>query len=99
MSKEKIKSIVRAILQVVGVLIAFTDIPFVGQINEALEYLLGQMDGVWQGVEVIIGVGLTLFGFFKDPERHEDRENGIEVKKAAAIGGVSVKAYIQKNRI
>jgi len=79
---EKIKSTIRMILQVLGVLIAVLtalglNVPIVSTINKALQSLLSNFDVTAEAIGVIIGTIITLIGYFKDKGRFADRVFGI----------------------
>lgn len=76
-TKEKAKSILRSVIQVVGVLIVLggfgIKIPYVEQVQEAANYLTANIDIAAEALNVVIGIVLTLYGLFKNPERFEAR--------------------------
>lgn len=74
---EKWKSLLRSLKQVAGVLVtvgAFgIKIPFIDIVNNVLNHVLGQFDTMAAAVQLLIGFGLTLWGFFKNNERFNAR--------------------------
>ena len=75
---EKIKSIVRSAIQIIGSLIAVDaafnlDIPFLELVFTVAEYIAENIDTAANGIGVLIGIGTTLYGFFKDKDRFEVR--------------------------
>lgn len=74
---EKWKSILRSVLQVVGVLIALSafgiNIPILDKVNEALLYISGNFDNVVEAIQLLVGFGLTIYGFFRNEDRFQSR--------------------------
>lgn len=76
--KEKIKSIIRMILYVLGAVIAVTgalnlNIPVLNIINTAIQFVADNLDVAAQALEVIVGLIVTLIGYFKNKERFAAR--------------------------
>ena len=76
-AKEKLRAALRAVIQVVGVLIVLggfgIKIPYVEQVQAAANYLTANIDIAAEALNVVIGIVLTLYGLFKNPERFEAR--------------------------
>ncbi len=76
---EKVKSVLRAIIQVVGVLIVLggfgIKIPYVESVMEAANYLTANIDIAAEALNIVIGVAITVYGLFKNPERFEARSS------------------------
>lgn len=74
---EKIKSVLRSVIQVIGVLIVLggfgIKIPYIDKVQEAANYLTNNIEIAAEALNVLIGVGITLYGLFKNPERFEAR--------------------------
>jgi len=56
------KSLIRHILTGIGAILAFLGI---GQFTGLIDLLLANLDGVWQAVQVIVGVAVAIYGYFK----------------------------------
>jgi hypothetical protein len=95
MNTEVIKSVIRSILQILGILIVLNvPIPFIGPISNALTYILGEFDAVIAILNTLMGIGITLYGFFKDGNRFKDREIGAYVSKEAKSKGQKVEEFL-----
>ena len=74
---QKAKSLLRSVLQLSGVFIALgglgVKIPFIEPVLNALNYLAANMDIAVNALNIVIGFGITIYGFFKDQNRFEDR--------------------------
>ena len=85
---EKVKSVLRAILQVVGVLIVLggfgIKIPYIEKVSDAASYLTANIDLAAEALNVVIGLVLTLYGIFKNPERFEARSGNPYSKSKIA---------------
>lgn len=94
MNKEKILSILRTVLQLLGVLVALPivgDVPFIANLLEALGFVVDNFDAGVTYIQGLAGMALTIYGFFFDPEggnvttlfmssrRFEDRYVGSKV--------------------
>ena len=100
MNIEVVKSVVRSLIQLVGMLLIIgvgVKIPLIVNVNEALQWVSGNIDIVWQSIQVIIGAAITLAGFFKDKTRFEEREIGARVKRLALAKRISVSEFITKS--
>lgn len=100
MNIEVVKSVVRSLIQLVGMLIIIgvgVKIPLIVNVNEALQWVSGNIDMVWQSIQVIIGALVTLAGFFKDKTRFEERAIGAKVVSMAKSKRISVSEFISKS--
>jgi hypothetical protein len=75
---EKIKSIVRSAIQIIGSLIAVDaafdlNIPFLELVFTVAGYIGDNIDTAANAIGVLLGVVTTLYGFFKDKDRFEVR--------------------------
>jgi hypothetical protein len=75
---EKIKSIVRSAIQIIGSLIAVDaafdlNIPFLELVFSVAGYIGDNIDTAANAIGVLLGVVTTLYGFFKDKDRFEVR--------------------------
>lgn len=74
---EKWKSIIRSVIQVVGSLVALSafgvNIPFIDNIQDVLTFIAGQFDAVVSAIQLLIGFGLTIYGFFRNDDRFQAR--------------------------
>lgn len=74
---EKWKSMIRSAIQLVGVLVALAafgiNIPYVDIVSQALQYISGEIDVLVEAIQLLIGFGLTVYGFFKNDERFQSR--------------------------
>jgi hypothetical protein len=73
---EKLKSVFRTVIQFSGLITATLaalklDIPLITSMIKSIGYLNTNLDGVAAAVTFIIGIGITIYGFFKNPERFE----------------------------
>lgn len=76
--KEKIKSIIRLVLYILGAVIAVTgalnlNIPILNVINVAIQYIADNLDVAAQAIGVIVGLVVTLIGYFRNKERFAAR--------------------------
>ena len=65
---EQTKSLIRHLLTALGTLLVVFGL---GKYTGAIDYLLGNLDSVWQAIIVIGGAITTVVGFFKDKVRFE----------------------------
>lgn len=74
---EKWESVIRTIYQIVGSLVVLSafgiNIPYIDVLKEALSYILGQFDSVVSAIQLLIGFGLSIYGFFRNEERFQAR--------------------------
>jgi len=67
---EQSKSLIRHILTALGMILVALGL---GKYSGVIDFALGNLDGVWQSISVIIGFVTTLFGFFKDSTRFSSK--------------------------
>lgn len=77
-NKEKWKSFLRSAIQIVGAVITFSamlglKIPFIDPISNSLKELSGQFDLIIDSIVALVGVVITIIGFFKNSARFEQR--------------------------
>jgi len=72
--KENTKSLIRHILTVFGTILGLAGL---NDFVPILDFLINSLDGVWDAIVMIVGFATTIFGFLKDPTRHQEREAGI----------------------
>tara|TARA_R110000822_G_scaffold128195_20_gene263941 strand:- start:2622 stop:2873 length:252 start_codon:yes stop_codon:yes gene_type:complete len=73
MMTETLKSTIRHILTALGVLLGVFGL---GQFTGIIEIVNLELDSVWSAIQTIIGFALTVYGYFKDSARHEERVVG-----------------------
>lgn len=71
---EQTKSLIRHILTALGFVLGAVG---VADAANVIEFLLADLDIIWDAVLVLVGVVTTVIGFFKDSERFKK-----EAKKA-----------------
>lgn len=69
---EQIKSLVRHLLTAVGILLTLLG---VDKHIQVIEYLQTNLDGVFAAITTLVGVVVTIIGFFKDKERWQKLED------------------------
>lgn len=72
MTLEKIASIIRMLIQFIGMLLlipVIAQIPFIGNLLEALEFIDMNLTEMYSIVQTLIGFAVTIYGFFFDPVR------------------------------
>ena len=69
---EQVKSLIRHTLTAIGVLLTMIGID---KFIPLVEYLQTNLDGVVAAVSTLVGVVVTIFGFFRDSERWEKQED------------------------
>jgi len=69
---EQVKSLIRHTLTAIGVLLTMIGID---KFIPLVEYLQTNLDGVVAAVSTLVGVVVTIFGFFRDSERWEKEED------------------------
>lgn len=82
---EKVSSVIRSAIQIIGALIAVTaalnvDVPLLGWVLDIAQYLGANINTAANAIGVIIGIGTTLYGFFRNPDRFEKRALGRKLK-------------------
>jgi len=66
MNQEQIKSLIRHLLTAVGILLTLLG---VDKLIPVIEYLQGNLDGLFAAITTVIGIVMTVIGFFKDKNR------------------------------
>jgi len=66
MNAEQIKSLTRHLLTAVGILLTLLG---VDKLIPVIEYLQGNLDGLFAAITTVIGIVMTVIGFFKDKDR------------------------------
>jgi len=66
MNAEQIKSLTRHLLTAFGVLLTMLGID---KLIPVIEYLQGNLDGLFAAITTVIGIVMTVIGFFKDKDR------------------------------
>ena len=66
MNSEQIKSLTRHLLTAIGVLLTLLG---VDKLIPVIEYLQSNLDGVFAAITTLVGVVVTIIGFFKDKSR------------------------------
>lgn len=69
---EQVKSLIRHTLTAIGVLLTLIGID---KFIPLVEYLQTNLDGVVAAVSTLVGVFVTIIGFFRDSERWEKKED------------------------
>ena len=69
---EQVKSLIRHTLTAIGVLLTMIGID---KFIPLVEYLQTNLDGVVAAVSTLVGVFVTIIGFFRDSERWEKQED------------------------
>ena len=82
---EKIASVIRSVIQIIGALIAVTaalnvDVPLLGWIMDIAAFLGDNVHITANAIGVVIGFVVTLYGFFKNSDRFEKRALGRKLK-------------------
>jgi len=72
MSTEQIKSLVRHLLTAIGVFLTMFGID---KLIPVVEYLQGNLDGLFAAITTLVGIVMTILGFFKDKERWVKEED------------------------
>ena len=68
---EQVKSLIRHTLTAIGVLLTLIGID---KFIPLVEYLQTNLDGVVAAVSTLVGVFVTIVGFFRDSERWESED-------------------------
>jgi len=69
---EQVKSLIRHTLTAIGTLLVLIG---VDKFIPLVEYLQTNLDGVVAAVSTLVGVFVTIIGFFRDSERWEKQED------------------------
>jgi len=69
---EQVKSLIRHTLTAIGTLLVLIG---VDKFIPLVEYLQTNLDGVVAAVSTLVGVFVTIVGFFKDDDRWEKEED------------------------
>jgi len=72
MNQEQIKSLIRHLLTAVGILLTLLG---VDKLIPVVEYLQGNLDGLFAAITTVIGIVMTVIGFFKDKDRWQKSED------------------------
>ena len=72
MNAEQIKSLTRHLLTAFGVLLTMLGID---KLIPVIEYLQGNLDGLFAAITTVIGIVMTVIGFFKDKDRWQKSED------------------------
>ena len=70
---EQIKSLIRHILTALGVLLTLLGID---KLIPVVEYLQTNLDGVFAAITTLVGVVVTIIGFFRNKDRWEKIKEG-----------------------
>ena len=74
MNQEQIKSLIRHLLTAVGILLTLLG---VDKLIPVIEYLQGNLDGLFAAITTVIGIVMTVIGFFKDKDRWQKSEDQV----------------------
>jgi hypothetical protein len=74
MNQEQIKSLIRHLLTAVGILLTLLG---VDKLIPVVEYLQGNLDGLFAAITTVIGIVMTVIGFFKDKDRWQKSEDQV----------------------
>ena len=74
MNQEQIKSLIRHLLTAIGILLTLLGID---KLIPVVEYLQGNLDGLFAAITTIIGIVMTVIGFFKDKDRWQKSEDQV----------------------
>jgi len=74
MNQEQIKSLIRHLLTAVGILLTLLG---VDKLIPVVEYLQGNLDGLFAAITTFIGIVMTVIGFFKDKDRWQKSEDQV----------------------
>jgi sterol desaturase/sphingolipid hydroxylase (fatty acid hydroxylase superfamily) len=82
---EKLSSLVRSAIQIIGALIAVTaalnvHVPFLGWVLDIAQYLGDNINTAANAIGVVLGIATTVYGFFRNPDRFERRALGKKLK-------------------
>jgi len=74
MNQEQIKSLIRHLLTAVGILLTLLG---VDKLIPVIEYVQGNLDGLFAAITTVIGIVMTVIGFFKDKDRWQKSEDQV----------------------
>lgn len=82
---EKLSSLVRSAIQIIGALIAVTaalnvHVPLLGWVLDIAQYLGDNINTAANAIGVVLGIATTIYGFFRNPDRFERRALGKKLK-------------------
>jgi len=82
---EKLSSVFRSAIQIIGALIAVTaalnvHVPFLGWVLDIAQYLGDNINTAANAIGVVLGIATTVYGFFRNPDRFERRALGKKLK-------------------
>lgn len=69
MKAQEIKSLIRHSLTAIGTLLVFTGL---NKFIPLVDYLTENLDSTVQAIEVLIGVGVAVFGFLRNKDRFKE---------------------------
>ena len=78
---EKFYSILRVVIEFVGLAMTVSSIPFLANLLDALVFIDLNADSVFNSVGAIVGFALTVYGFFLDPARGSISTLGMSTKR------------------
>jgi len=73
MNQEQIKSLTRHLLTALGILLTLLG---VDKLIPVVEYLQTNLEGVFAAITTLVGVVVTIIGFFRNKDRWEKRKEG-----------------------
>lgn len=86
-NKERIASLFRTAIQSLGAIVAVlsaynVDVPWLHTILNAFSYLADNLDVGVNAIVTLVGIGVTVYGFFFKKERFEERgsDSGTQIK-------------------
>ena len=66
MQTAELKSLIRHALTAIGTLLVLTGL---NRFIPLVDYLTENLDATFQAIEVLVGVGITVFGFLRNKDR------------------------------
>lgn len=86
-NRERIASLFRTAIQSLGAIVAVlsaynVNIPWVQKLLEVFSYLAENLDVGVNAIATLVGIGITVYGFFFKKERFEERgsDSGTQIK-------------------